>query len=176
MQKKVNVRVSSSYSTRQKIGVRGIYNASCTHTTRSSASTNKNAGISIWANSGGMTTYDASFKNPQPTEKTEVGISVNTKAVNGSYSTVNIAGESFGVRSTFGSGAYSGYSGFSLNVKDWSVDATIGFSYANKSTTNSVEYTVGVGIYTIALSLAGGIAAGIGGIAQDAIGVIGVFA
>ena len=63
-----------------------------------------------------------------------------------------------------------------MNVKDWSVDATIGFSYANKSTTNSVEYTVGVGIYTIALSLAGGMAAGIGGIAQDAIGVIGVFA
>ena len=176
VQKRVNVRVSSSYSTRQKIGVRGIYNASCTHTTRSSASTNKNAGISIWANSGGMTTYDASFKNPQTTEKTEVGISVNTKAVNGSYSTVNVAGESFGVRSTFGSGAYSGYSGFSMNVKYWSVDATIGFSYANKSTTNSVEYTVGVGIYTIALSLAGGIAAGIGGIAQDAIGVIGVFA
>lgn len=54
MQKKVNVRVSSSYSTRQKIGVRGIYNASCTHTTRSSALTNKNAGISIWANSGGI--------------------------------------------------------------------------------------------------------------------------
>ena len=104
VQKRVNVRVSSSYSTRQKIGVRGIYNASCTHTTRSSASTNKNAGISIWANSGGMTTYDASFKNPQTTEKTEVGI------------------------------------------------------------------------YTIALSLAGGMAAGIGGIAQDAIGVIGVFA
>ena len=37
-----------------KTSVRGIYNASCTHTTRSSASTNKNAGISIWANSGGI--------------------------------------------------------------------------------------------------------------------------
>ena len=40
----------------------------------------------------------------------------------------------------------------------------------------SVEYTVGVGIYTIALSLAGGIAAGIGEVVQEAIGVIGVFA
>ena len=176
VQKKVNVRVSSSYSTRQKTSVRGIYNASCTHTTRSSASTNKNAGISIWANYGGMTTYDASFKNPQPTKKTEVGISVNTKAVNGSCSTVNIAGESFGVRSTFGNGTYSGYSGCSITPKDLSVDVTIGYSYTNKNTTNSVEYTVGVGIYTIALSLAGGIAAGIGEVVQEAIGVIGVFA
>ena len=57
-----------------------------------------------------------------------------------------------------------------------SVDVTIGYSYTNKNTTNSVEYTVGVGIYTIALSLAGGIEAGIGEVVQEAIGGIGVFA
>lgn len=45
-------------------------------------------------------------------------------------------------------------------------------SFKNPQTTEKTE----VGIYTIALSLAGGMAAGIGGIAQDAIGVIGVFA
>ena len=175
VQKKVNVRVSSSNSVRHKISIKGIGNVSYTQTTRNSASTNKSAGVSVWKNYGSMTTHNIFSGNVKTdVPKSGTGITANIGPVKGGFSAVTITKESWGVRSTVGFGSISSYSGVNVNLKDMSVDINLGVSHTDQITTNSSELTFGIG----ALPLAGGateviegIGAGVGEVAKIVIGI-----